>query len=277
MVVQVVDPLIGDTPTVHVVDIGKASIWCKLEFMNATASIKDRSALAMLNAANLEEGSSVIEPSTGNLVVALARLCSMTGLKYTAVVSNRLSDFNRSRLERWEAKIVVGEDSMPETFRRVTQEHMASSDEEYHWLDQYTNRHNVLCHQITGQEILEQVPEITHFVAGTNSGGTLMGCASVLKPRGVQIIGATAANDPRGEGTWVPPIVDENLIDGGYRFPKIESQKFSDDLARRFGIEAGFSTGAAWAAAVGVARTNQDQDVNIVFIATDRGFGSRAR
>lgn len=276
--VRVPDDRVGNTPLVLLEERGKARIWCKLDHLNPTGSIKDRPAVAMLDAAKLAKGSTVIESSSGNLAVALARVCAMRELEFTAVIPPN-DGLIESRLDRYGAKFI---NSNPGSGPRATRDFAEAIADQYDcWLDQYSNPANPACHYYgTGPEIIKDCPQITHFLAGAGSGGTLTGAGKAIKEYNpeVQIIAVTSAvQGLRGDDPyWQPAIAETEHVSNAFNLSVSAAELHSRHLLRTHGIEAGFSTGAAWAAASSLARYHMTSGADIVFIATDR-LGQRTR
>lgn len=284
--------LIGNTPLVDVSQLSpnpEVRILAKLESQNPTGSIKDRIALAMITAAEqtgeLAPGKTVIEPSSGNTGIALAMICSQRGYNLKIVLPESVTQERRDVLEAYGAEIIPspgGEGSNGAV--RLAQ---ARSEEHPEWvfLYQYGNEANPGAHfDGTGPEILADAPEITHFVAGLGTSGTLMGVGTYLKEQKPDVK-LYAVEPPSGEHVeglrslddgYVPPVFEKwggvDLLDGKRIVRPAESVEWTRKLVAATGIFAGLSAGAAMAGAVKVAErldTKADGPATIVFIVSD--------
>ena len=282
--------LIGNTPIVEVSELSpnsKVRIYAKLEGQNPAGSVKDRIAKAMVLAAEedgrLSPGSVILEPSSGNTGIALAMICSIKGYKLKIVLPENVSIERRQLLEVWGAEIIPspGNEGSNGAVRRAQQ--LAEINPEWVFLYQYGNEANPEVHYATtGPEVIRDVPDITHFVAGLGTSGTLMGVGRYLKEHNpdIQVL---AVEPPAGEGVeglrslddgFIPPIFEQwegvELLDGKRIIRPIESLECTRKLAQISGIFAGISSGAALAGALRVAQ--QVEEGNVVFIVCDGGW-----
>jgi [CysO sulfur-carrier protein]-thiocarboxylate-dependent cysteine synthase len=181
--------LIGNTPMVDVSQLspnGEVRIVAKLEGQNPGGSIKDRIARNMIQEAEadgtLTEGRTIIEPSSGNTGIALAMIARMRGYPIKIVMPENVSIERRQALEVWGAEIILtsGEEGSNGAVRRAQQ--LADEHPEWVFLYQYANEANPRAHyETTGPEIWRDAPDVTHFVAGLGTTGTLMGVGRFLK------------------------------------------------------------------------------------------------
>ena len=282
--------LIGNTPIIEVSELSPnpdVRIYAKLEGQNPAGSVKDRIAKAMILAAEKEgkltTGSVILEPSSGNTGIALAMLSSIRGYRLKIVLPDNVSIERRQLLEVWGAEIISspGSEGSNGAVRRAQQ--LAKENPDWVFLYQYGNEANPEIHYTTtGPEILEDVPDITHFVAGLGTSGTLMGVGRYLKEQNptIQIL---AVEPPSGESVeglrsledgFIPPVFEQwngiDLLDGKRIIRPIESLECARKLAQTSGIFAGISSGAALAGALRVAE--QIKSGNIVFIVCDGGW-----
>jgi cysteine synthase B len=282
--------LIGDTP---IVDVSRLSpkpgvrILAKLEGQNPAGSVKDRIALNMVEAAEaageLGPGSTVIEPSSGNTGIALAMISRIKGFHLKIVLPENVTVERRQLLEAFGAEIIPspGEEGSNGAVRRA--EKLAAENPDWVFLYQYGNEANPAAHRSgTGPEILRDVPDITHFVAGLGTSGTLMGVGSYLKEHkpDVKIYAVEPPSGERVEGLrslddgYVPPVFERwggmDLLDGKRIVRPLESLTWTRRLVADVGIFAGISSGAALAGAVKVAE-RIDEGV-IVFVVCDAGW-----
>ena len=282
--------LIGNTPIIEVSELSPnpdVRIYAKLEGQNPAGSVKDRIAKAMILAAEKEgkltAGSVILEPSSGNTGIALAMISSIRGYHLKIVLPDNVSIERRQLLEVWGAEIISspGSEGSNGAVRRAQQ--LAKENPDWVFLYQYGNEANPEIHYTTtGPEILEDVPDVTHFVAGLGTSGTLMGVGRYLKEQNstIQIL---AVEPPSGESVeglrsledgFIPPVFEQwngiELLDGKRIIRPIESLECARKLAQKSGIFAGISSGAALAGALRVAE--QIESGNIVFIVCDAGW-----
>ena len=289
---SVVD-LIGGTPIVDVSNLSPhpaAKILIKLEGQNPGGSVKDRIAKAMIERAEadgeLYPGKRIVEPSSGNTGIGLAMIARMRGYPITIVMPDNATAERRALLETFGADIVLtpGAEGSNGAVRRAQQ--LADENADWAFLYQYGNEANPQAHyDTTGPEILADVPEITHFVAGLGTSGTLLGVGTFLKehdPR-IQVLAIEPPAGEKVEGLrslddgFVPPVFEKwggaDLLDGKRIVRPLESVRWTRRLATECGIFAGVSTGAALAGAVKVAeRLRPDQHATIVVVSADGGW-----
>ncbi|UDY35647.1 PLP-dependent cysteine synthase family protein [Dermatobacter hominis] len=281
--------LIGNTPIVDVSQLSPnpdVRILAKMEGQNPGGSVKDRIALSMILDAEadgtLQPGATILEPSSGNTGIALAMISRIRGYHLKIVLPENVSVERRQLLEVFGAEIIPspGEEGSNGAVRRA--QALAEEHPEWVFLYQYGNEANPKAHyRTTGPEIWADVPEITHFVAGLGTSGTLLGCGTYLKERNPDIK-VLAVEPPSGEQVeglrslddgYIPPVFDKwggyDLLDGKSIVRPRESLEFTRKLAD-VGIFSGISAGAALAGAVKVAG-RLDEGV-IVFIVSDYGW-----
>ena len=274
--------LIGNTPLVALERLsppGK-TIWAKLEGQNPTGSIKDRVALAMVNAAQLEPGQELLEPTSGNTGISLALVAKLRGYGLTCVMPANATPERRLVLELYGAKIVdspANEGSNGAV--RLAQE-LAAADPRYVMLFQYANEANPRAHyEGTGAEIVRDLPRVDALVAGLGTGGTLMGTGARVREAFRDVVVAAAEPLPGDpvmglrslEDGYVPPILDVSKLDRKILVSNAEAVAAVHALLDREGIFAGVSAGAA----VHVARRLADElpeGANIVCVLADGGW-----
>lgn len=282
--------LIGDTP---IIDISQLSpnpnvrIMAKLESQNPAGSVKDRIALAMVDAAEaageLEPGKIVVEPSSGNTGIALAMICRLRGYNLKIVLPESVTIERRQVLEAYGAEIIDSPGAQGSNGAVRMAQKLAAEHPEWVFLYQYGNEANPTAHLTgTGPEILRDVPDITHFVAGLGTSGTLMGVGTYLKEAKpeVKIFAVEPPSGEKVEGLrnlddgYVPPVFEKwagmDLLDGKRIVRPIESLEWARRLVGEAGIFAGPSSGAAMAGAIKVAE-RIDEGV-IVFVVSDGGW-----
>ena len=282
--------LIGNTPMVDVSVLSpnpRVRIIAKLESQNPFGSVKDRIAKQMILQAEadglLQPGQTVLEPSSGNTGIALAAIAKMRGYPIKILMPTSVSIERRQMLEVFGAELILtpGEEGSNGAVKRA--QAMAAQHPEWCFLYQYGNDNNPLAHyRGTGPEILRDCPEITHFVAGLGTSGTLMGTGRFLKEHN-PAVKVVAVEPPLGEKVeglrnldegYIPPLFDRwygfDLLDRKRVVRPRESLEWTRRLVAECGVFAGISLGAALAGAAKVA-TEIDEGT-IVFIVCDGGW-----
>ena len=281
---------IGNTPVVDVSALSPnpaVRILAKLEGQNPGGSVKDRVARAMIEAAEadgtLRPGTTILEPSSGNTGIALALIARLRGHPVKIVLPGNVSSERRDLLEIYGAGIIdsPGAEGSNGAVRRA--ERLAAEHPEWAYLCQYANEANPQAHYATtGPEILADCPDITHFVAGLGTAGTLMGVGRYLKehkpdvkvyavepPAGEKVEGLRSLDDG-----YIPPVYENwggnDLLDGKRIVRTREALEYTRRLAAETSVFAGISSGAALAGACRVAE-RIDAGV-IVFVAADGGW-----
>lgn len=282
--------LIGNTP---VVDVSRLSpnpnvrLIAKLESQNPFGSVKDRIAKAMIEEAEesgrLVPGQTILEPSSGNTGIALAAIARIKGYPIKILMPTSVSIERRQMLEVFGAEVILtpGEEGSNGAVKRAIE--MAARHPEYCFLYQYANDANPRAHyETTGPEILRDVPEITHFVAGLGTSGTLMGVGRYVKDNKpeVKIVAVEPPLGERVEGLrnleegYVPPVFDNwhgyDVLDRKRVVRPRESIEWTRRLVQECGIFAGISSGASLAGAAKVA--SEIDEGTIVFIVCDGGW-----
>ena len=282
--------LIGNTPLVDVSRLSpnpNVRIIAKLENQNPFGSVKDRIAKSMIEDAEkhgrLKPGQTLIEPSSGNTGIALAAIAQIKGYPIKILMPTSVSIERRQMLDIFGAEVILtpGEEGSNGAVARAIE--MAKQNPDWCFLYQYANDANARAHyEGTGPEILRDCPEITHFVAGLGTSGTLMGTGRFLKENkpGVKII---AVEPPIGESVeglrnldegYVPPLFDSwhgfDILDRKRVVRPRESIEWTRRLVQECGIFSGISAGAALAGAAKVA--SEIEEGTIVFIVCDGGW-----
>ncbi len=281
--------LIGNTPLVDISSLSPntgVKILIKLEGQNPGGSVKDRIALSMIEVAEkeglLEPGQTLIEPSSGNTGIGMAMVCKLKGYRLKVVLATNVSVERRQLLEVWGAEIIdsPGAEGSNGAVRRA--QALAAEHPEWVFLYQYANSANPKAHyEGTGPEIWRDCPEVSHFVAGLGTSGTLLGVGRYLKEQNPDVK-VLAVEPPAGEivdglrnldDGYIPPIFIDNkgreLLDGKRIVRPRESIEWTRRLSE-VGIFAGLSSGAALA---GAAKTADAIDEGtIVVVAADGGW-----
>ena len=281
--------MIGNTPLVDVSDLSPdpaVRILAKMEGQNPAGSVKDRIALSMVTEAEadgtLSPGCTIIEPSSGNTGIALAMICRIRGYDLKIVLPENVSVERRQLLEVYGAEIIPspGAEGSNGAVRRA--QALADDNPDWVFLYQYGNEANPRAdYETTGPEIWRDVPDITHFVAGLGTSGTLLGVGTYLKEQnpGVKVLAVEPPSGEQVEGLrsledgYIPPVFDKwggyDLLDGKSIVRPRESLEHTRMLAD-VGIFSGISAGAALAGARKVAE-RIDGGV-IVFVVSDYGW-----
>jgi cysteine synthase len=281
--------LIGNTPMVDVSQLSPnpdVRIIAKLESQNPFGSVKDRIAKQMIEQAEkdgvLSPGQTIMEPSSGNTGIALAAIAQIKGHPIKILMPTSVSIERRQMLEVFGAELILtpGEEGSNGAVKRAIA--LAEEHPEWCFLYQYGNDNNPMAHyEGTGPEIYRDCPEITHFVAGLGTSGTLMGTGRYLKEQNpdIKIIAIEPPLGERVEGLrnldegYIPPLFDQwhgfDLLDRKRVVRPRESLEWTRALVRE-GVFAGISSGAALAGAVKVA--GEIEHGTIVFIVCDGGW-----
>lgn len=262
-------------------------LWAKLEDRNPTGSIKDRAALRMIEDAErqgrLQPGVTILEPTSGNTGISLAMAALLKGYQMVCVMPENTSIERRQLLELYGARIIYSPAEGGSNTAVAHAKKIAAENPSWVMLYQYGNPSNAAAHYDgTGPELLADLPEITHFVGGLGTTGTLMGTGRFLREHvpGVQIVAA----EPRyGEGVYALRNIDEGFIPELYD-PDVLTTRFavgSYDAVRRTrelvhveGIFAGISSGAILHAALGMAAkaVKAGERADIAFTVCDAGW-----
>ena len=278
--------LIGNTPLVEVSALSPTPgvrILVKLEGQNPGGSVKDRIALAMVTAAEadgrLTPGQTILEPSSGNTGIGLALVCRLKGYRLRVVLPENVSVERRQLLEIFGAEIVLspGEEGSNGAVRLA--QRLAKESDAVAFLYQYGNPANPGAHyRGTGPEIWRDCPEVTHFVSGLGTSGTLMGVGRYLKEQN-PAVQVWAVEPPSGEivqglrnldDGFVPEVFEPDVLDRKLIVRPRESIEWTRRLTTEAGIFAGISSGSAMAGAARAA--SQIEEGVIVTVLADGGW-----
>jgi cysteine synthase len=260
---------LGRTPLVGLPRLSPAPtarLWAKLEDRNPTGSVKDRAAFFMVCEAEkdgrLKPGSTLLEPTSGNTGISLAMVAKLRGYQLICVMPENTSAERRQLLEMYGAQIIYSPAAGGSNEAVRVAKRLAEENPGWVMLYQYGNEANSLAHyETTGPELLEDLPSITHFVAGLGTTGTLMGTGRYLRERvpGVQIVAA----EPRyGELVYglrnidegfVPELYDESVLTSRFSVSSGDALRRTRELLDLEGLFAGISSGAALHAALALA------------------------
>jgi [CysO sulfur-carrier protein]-thiocarboxylate-dependent cysteine synthase len=278
---------VGDTPLVGLPNLSPAPgvrLWAKLEDRNPTGSIRDRPALAMIERGETEgvlrPGCTILEPTSGNTGISLAMAAKLKGYRLICVMPENTSVERRQLLEMYGAEIISSPAAGGSNQAVAMAKELAAQNPDWVMLYQYGNPANADAHyRTTGPEILRDCPEITHFVAGLGTTGTLVGTGRYLREHkpDIQVVAA----EPRyGELVYglrnldegfVPELYDPSVLTGRYSVGSYDALRRTRELVEKEGIFAGISTGAN---VVGAHRLAErlGPDAVIVTLAVDTGF-----
>jgi [CysO sulfur-carrier protein]-thiocarboxylate-dependent cysteine synthase len=281
---------VGGTPLVGLPRLSpspEVRLWAKLEDRNPTGSVKDRPALAMIEAAeadgSLQPGATILEPTSGNTGISLAMASKLKGYRLICVMPENTSPERSQLLRMWGAEIVSSPAAGGSNEAVRAAKAMAAEHPDWVMLYQYGNPANADSHyRTTGPEILADLPTVTHFVAGLGTTGTLMGVGRYLREQvpGIEIVAA----EPRyGELVYglrnldegfVPELYDASVLTTRFSVGPRDAVQRMRELLEQEGIFAGISTGAILHAALGVARkaVAAGERADIAFIVCDGGW-----
>jgi cysteine synthase len=269
--------LVGQTPIVklnRLVDENSADVFLKLEYMNPGSSVKDRIALAMIEAAEesgaLKHGDTIIEPTSGNTGIGLAMIAAAKGYKAVLVMPETMSLERRNLLRAYGADLVLtpGPEGMGGAIRKAEE---LAAENGYYMPQQFNNEANPEVHRrTTGKEIVEQMgSQLDAFISGIGTGGTVTGAGTVLKEAypTIQIYAVEPTDSPvlsggkpgphkiQGIGAgFIPKILNTEIYDHVIQVKNEEAFEYARRAAKEEGILGGISSGAAIFAALKVAK-----------------------
>ncbi len=278
---------IGNTPLVELSRLSPkpgVRIWAKLESHNPTGSVKDRVARALIEDAELKgalgRGMTILEPTSGNTGISLAMICSRKGYKLKAVMPENVTPERTQLLRMYGADIVYSPGNLGSNGAVAMALEMAAADPTVYMPYQYGNPANPAAHYNgTALEILEELEDVTAFVAGLGTGGTLMGNGRRLKEAFGDAVKIVAAEPMQGEPVqglrslddgFIPPIIDISLLDRKIFVTNRDAIVWTRRLLDEEGIFAGVSSGAIASIAVRIA--GELDEGNVVFVVCDDGW-----
>jgi cysteine synthase len=278
---------IGHTPLVELRRLSPkpgVRIWAKLESHNPTGSVKDRVARALIEDAEekgaIGPGQTILEPTSGNTGISLAMICSRKGYRLKVVMPENVTPERTQLLRMYGAEIVYSRGDQGSNGAVAMALEMAAEDSSYYMPYQYGNRANPNAHYNgTALEILEELDEVTAFVAGLGTGGTLMGNGRRLKETLGDAVKIVAAEPMQGEPVqglrslddgFIPPIIDISLLDRKIFVTNHDAIVWTRKLLDEEGVFAGVSSGAIASIAVRIA--GELEEGNVVFVVADDGW-----
>lgn len=289
--------LIGNTPLLEAVNIEKelglkAKLLLKLEYFNPAGSVKDRIAKAMIEDAEkkglIKEGTTIIEPTSGNTGIGLAAIAAVKGYRIILTMPETMSVERRNILKAYGAEIVLTEGSKGMKGAIAKADELAAEIENSYITGQFVNPANPEAHRkTTGPEIWEDTDgEVDVFVAGIGTGGTITGTGEYLKSKKpeVKVIAVEPASSPvlsegksgahkiQGIGAgFVPDILNTKIYDEILPIENDDAFAYSKLIAKKEGILVGISSGAALAAAITAAKRPENEGKTIVALLPDSG------
>jgi [CysO sulfur-carrier protein]-thiocarboxylate-dependent cysteine synthase len=279
---------IGNTPLIELRRLSPkpgVRIWAKMESFNPTGSVKDRVARSMIEDAEekglIRPGQTILEPTSGNTGISLAMICRRKGYPLKVVMPDNVTPERTQLLQMFGAEIVYSPGDQGSNGAVAMALGMAEQDASYYMPYQYGNQANPLAHYNgTAPEILDELDgDITAFVAGLGTGGTLMGNGRRFKEELGDRVKIVAAEPMQGEPVqglrslddgFIPPIIDLSLLDRKIFVTNRDAIIWTRKLLDEEGIFAGVSSGAIASIAVRIA--NEIDEGNIVFIVCDDGW-----
>jgi [CysO sulfur-carrier protein]-thiocarboxylate-dependent cysteine synthase len=278
---------IGNTPLIELPRLSPkpgVRIWAKLESRNPTGSVKDRVARALIEDAEakgaLSAGQTILEPTSGNTGISLAMICSRKGYRLKVVMPENVTPERTQLLKMYGAEIVYSEGSKGSNGAVEMALDLAQKDPSCYMPYQYGNPANPNAHYNgTALEILEELDEVSAFVAGLGTGGTLMGNGRRFKETFGDAVKIVAAEPMQGEPVqglrslddgFIPPIIDLALLDRKIFVTNRDAILWTRKLLDEESVFAGVSSGAIARVAVRIA--GELESGNVVFIVADDGW-----
>lgn len=292
-----IDGAIGKTPLVRLSRIERefalgARLLAKVELFNPTGSVKDRAALFMLNDAErrglIGEGATIIEPTSGNTGIGLCALCAVRSYRAIIVMPENMSRERQLLMRAYGAEVVLTDAALGMAGAIEKAKELQAEIPNSFIPSQFDNEANARAHyETTAREILcDTDGEVDIFVVGVGTGGTLMGTGRYLKQQRAQI--CLVAVEPEGSAVlsgeekgahklqgigagFIPSLVDPSLIDEIEKVSDADAYAMQRLLARREGIFAGISAGAALSAAIRLAQREENSGKTVVVLLPDTG------
>ncbi len=289
--------VVGNTPLLKLNKIIerydlKANIYAKLEYLNPTGSVKDRTALYIIEQAKkqglLTDGATVIEATSGNTGIGLAMACKVNGYKLILTMPSSMSKERQKILKAYGAELVLTDSDKGMQGSIEKAKELNSQIKNSIIANQFTTDANLLAHyETTGKEIyyaLDGMVDI--FISSIGTAGTLIGTAKYLKEQNkdIKVYGVEPSSSPlltkgysgahaiQGTGAnFIPPLYDSNYCDGVFTCSDADSVKYAKEIAKCEGFLAGFSSGASLSVAIDLAKKEENANKNIVVVFADGG------
>lgn len=275
---------IGNSKLVKLNNIGNGKIYVKIEKSNPAGSVKDRPAYYMIKGAindgSLKPGMEIVEPTSGNMGIAIALICKALGYKVNIVMPAGMSVERRALIRSYGANLILTGEGGMKTAVAKAKELVATG--KYFMPNQFENKYNALSHfETTGPEIYKDLDDISGFIAGFGTGGTVSGVGKFLKSKNkeIKIWAIEPAESPllteahagphkiQGIGAnFIPAVLDKSVLD------KVMTVKSDDalEMAKRLSEEEGLSVGiSSGANVVGAIKMQEIIGGNIVTVAPD--------
>ncbi len=297
MIYKSIDELVGNTPLLELVNIEKelglnAKIYAKLEYLNPAGSAKDRIAKQMIKDAEeegkLKEGSTIIEPTSGNTGIGLAAMAVPKGYKVIIIMPDSMSQERQKLLKAYGAELVLtpGKEGMSAAIKKA--EELASKIPNSFIAGQFKNPSNPKAHYLTtGPEIWKDTNgDIDFYVAGVGTGGTLSGTGKFLKEKNsdIKVIGVGPkesivfngdkphSHNLQGIGPdFIPDTFDKDVCDDIIGVSDEQAYETGRMLAKKEGVLVGISSGAALFGAIEIAKKEENKGKSIVVLLPDTG------
>ncbi|PRR78235.1 Cysteine synthase [Clostridium liquoris] len=293
MIYNNVIEMIGNTPLLklsHIVDESMAEVYVKLEKQNPGGSIKDRTALGMIEKAEdlglLNPGDTIVEPTSGNTGIGLAIVGRLKGYKVIIVMPDSMSIERRSILKAYGAELILTEGRLGMKGAIEKAEEIVKGKKGFYIPQQFDNEANPEKHyKTTAEEILKDVPDVDMFLASVGTGGTLIGIGKRLKEvkKDVKVIAIEPAKSPLLSGgeagphgiqgigaNFIPSIYKKEIVDKVITVSDEEAFKYAKLVGREEGILVGISSGANISVAITLAKA-LGKGKKIVTVAADGG------
>jgi [CysO sulfur-carrier protein]-thiocarboxylate-dependent cysteine synthase len=277
---------VGNTPLVGLPHLSPPGyeLYLKLEGHNPTGSVKDRVAKYLVEQAEasgeLKPGQRVLEPTSGNTGIALAAICRVKGYPLTCVMPENTSEERKQLLQLFGVDLVFSPASEGSNGSVLLARRLADEDPDVHMPFQYGNSANAQAHyETTAPEIIADLPDVTAFVAGLGTGGTVTGAGRRLK-RWDPAIKVFAAEPEYGDLVYglrnldegyVPEVLDQSVLDSRIKVDSLKALRWTRRLAEEEGIFAGVSTGASLAVAARVCG-RLPEGSKVVALSPDGGW-----
>lgn len=283
---------IGDTPLLELQRIPEGvRVFAKVEGANPGGSVKDRAALQIIrdamNSGKLARGDTLIDSTSGNTGIAYAWIGALLGIRVTLVMQSSVSEARKQLTKAFGAEQIFSDAAHgSEGAIQMCAEIVATDPGRYFYADQYSNESNPTAHFLgTGQEIWDQTRgRVTHFVAGIGTGGTIMGTGRRLKLMNpeVRVIAVEPAESLHSfDGlkhmptSTIPAVYKEAELEDKLSITSDDGWAASEQLGREEGLFVGHSSGAAFAAALKIARRLRDRDERGVIVTLFPDFRER--